>query len=114
LFSSQILGFFLGNEGEHAVLFLRVLCIALVISSLQIPGYLVLVGGNHKKNYLAVFTVATILNIAVHALLAGFFEARGTVAAVVLTEFFIAAGLSSSVYNLYISKESGNLAQKHL
>lgn len=106
IFSPQILHLFIGYKYNYPAFLLRMLCIATVIVCLNIPAYLVLFAGDHKKNYFRIFTMATIIYLVLNIVLAYFFDATGTVLAVIITEFFITTGLYREVYCLYGSKRT--------
>ena len=98
IFSPQVLYFFMGNEYNNAVFFLRFFSIIAVIVCLNIPGTLILLAMNQKKSYLKVYAFATVLNILLNIVLARFLEATGTIITIFITEFFITIGLTSIVY----------------
>lgn len=97
IFSPQILYFFMGQEYNNAVFFLRVFSIIAVIVCLNIPGTLILLAMNQKKNYLKVYAIATLLNIFLNIVLARFLDATGTVITIFITEFFITIALTRIV-----------------
>jgi PST family polysaccharide transporter len=98
IFSPGILYFFIGKEYTHAVFFLRVFCVIAVIVCLNIPGTLILLATDQKNSYLKVYAVATLLNILLNIVLAGFYQATGTVLAILITELFITIGLTRVLY----------------
>ena len=106
IFSFQILHFFIGYEHESTSFLLRVMCVATVIICMNIPACLVLLAANGKKNYLRISAIGTLLNIIANIILVRFFDAKGTVMSVIITELFITAGLSWEVYRLYIRNKS--------
>ena len=110
IFSGQILHFFIGYEHEQSSFLLRVMCVATVIVCLNIPAYLVLLAANHKKNYLRIYTIGTLLNILSNIVLVQFFDATGTVVSVIITEFFITAGLYREVYRLYVNHKNEGMS----
>jgi len=101
IFSTQIMHLLIGHASPYSAFLLRMLCVAGVIVCLNIPAYLVLFAGDHKKNYFRVFTIATIIYLGANITLARFFDATGTVVSVIITEFFITAGLYWEMYRLY-------------
>jgi polysaccharide transporter, PST family len=105
VFSTPILQFFIGHESPPTVLLLRLFCVALFIAALNIPANLILLADNHKKSYLRVFTIATVLNLLANAILARFYYANGTVAAVIITEIFITIGVWREVYRHYMPRK---------
>ena len=104
IFSPQVLYFFMGDEYNNAVFFLRVFCIVAVIDCLNIPATLLLLAMNQKKNYFRVYASATVINILLNLILARSFEATGTVITIFITGFFITMGLTSIVYRQHVSK----------
>lgn len=105
MLAQPIIHFFVGYQHDHASFLLRVLCIAAIITCLNIPAYLVLLAGDHKKNYLRVFTIGTLINIITNLCFAPLLQATGTVLSVVITELIITAGLYREVFRLYHIKE---------
>ena len=104
IISPQVLYFFMGNEYNNAVFYLRVLSIVAVIVCLNIPGTLILLAMNQQKSYFRIYAVATVLNILLNLVLARFFEAAGTVMTIFITEFFITIGLTRMVYRYKVIK----------
>jgi polysaccharide transporter, PST family len=100
-----ILYFFMGNENLHSVGFLRMFCVIAVIVCLNIPATLVLLAMNRQKIYFRVYAIATMVNIAANITLANYFQARGTVMAILLTEFLITMGLTAELYRQGIRKQ---------
>ena len=103
--SFQIVNFFIGYQQENTAFLLRVMCVSTVIICMNIPGSLVLLATNAKKNYLRVLAIATLLNIAANIILVQFFEAKGIVMSVFLTEIFITCGLYWELYRLHIDSK---------
>lgn len=106
IFSSQIVEFFVGDPHEYTALLLRMLCVATILVCLNIPACLILLAGDHKKNYLRIFTAGMVICIAANFVFAPAWDAKGTVYAVLLTEFFITAGLYWEVYRIYRAKNA--------
>ncbi|MEP7374662.1 MAG: oligosaccharide flippase family protein [Chitinophagaceae bacterium] len=102
IFSLQILHFFIGYPHETSSFLLRVMCVITVIICMNIPACLVLLASNAKKKYLKIAAIGTLLNIIANIVLVRFFEAKGIVMSVLLTEFFITVGLHWEVYRLYV------------
>jgi PST family polysaccharide transporter len=105
IFSPQILHLFIGYKYAYSSFLLRMLCVATIIVCLNIPPYLVLFAGDHKKNYFRIFTIATGIYLAANIILARFFDATGTVFSVMITELFITIGLYREMYRLYGSNK---------
>ena len=106
IFSPQIIFFFAGHSNDNSSFYLRMMCIAMVIVCLNMPAYLILLADDRKKNYLRIFVIGTILNIVANIILVKYFDATGTVFAVIITELFITVGLSWEVYQLYFYKKN--------
>ena len=106
IFSFQILHFFIGHQHETSSLLLRVMCVITVIICMNIPACLVLLAANAKKNYLKVSAIGTLLNIIANIVLVQFFDAKGAVVSVLMTELFITVGLYWEVYRLYVHNKS--------
>ncbi len=109
LFAPAIIHFFLGHYHETATLLLRFLCVAVVIVCLGMPASVVLLAGDHKSNYLKVYTAGTFVNIATNLLFAPLLGARGTVLSVLITELFITVYLYIVLYRLYDPKKETNI-----
>ena len=110
IFSPAIIRFFASSPHPYTAYLLRVLCGAVIIVCMNIPACLILLAGDHKKNYLRIFTVGMLVCILSNLALAPFLNAKGTVLATLLTELFITAGLYWEVYRLYqVASPAGNL-----
>jgi O-antigen/teichoic acid export membrane protein len=120
-FSPFIISLFLRHDSGHAILLLRVFCLAPVIVCLHIPASQLLMANNQKKSYLCVLTWATVINIVCNLLLVQVWGSVGTVISVLLTELFITIGfnrqlfknklagyLSTRLLNLYSSDRHAN------
>jgi PST family polysaccharide transporter len=105
VFSPQILHLFIGYKYAYSSFLLRMLSIAAIIVCLNIPPYLVLFAGDHKKNYFRIFTIATAIYLTANIILARFFDATGAVLSVMITELFITIGLYREMYRVYGSKK---------
>jgi polysaccharide transporter, PST family len=98
VFSPQVLSFFTGIDYSYSVFYLRMLCIAIVIICLNIPATLTLLAMDQKRKYFMIITLGMAINISFNFLLVSFFEAKGTVTAILITELFIMAGLNFQFY----------------
>ena len=98
VFSPQVLYFFIGSGYSNSIFYLRIFCIVAVIVCLNIPGTLILLAMNQQKKYLRVYLIATILNILLNFILAFYFEATGTVIAIVVTEIVITVAVTQAMY----------------
>lgn len=96
LITPQVLFFFSGDEAIHSVFILRMLCIVLVIVSLNIPSTLTLMAMNRRKEYFRIFIFGGLLNIISNILFAYYFHANGTLLAIFITEIFITVAV---IYN---------------
>jgi PST family polysaccharide transporter len=105
LFSSEILYVFIGHKHEETSFYLKIFCVAVIIVCLNIPAALVLLADNHKKSYLRVFAIATVVHLTGNILLAHYFQAIGTVIAVIITELFITIALYWEAYNVFFSRK---------
>ncbi len=105
ILSPRIIHFFMGQTDGNSVLLLRMLCLALIIVCLGIPANLLLLAGDHKKNYLRVFTIGTLINIVANFSLAPVFFGMGTVFSVILTEVIIVLLLYRDILYLYGRKD---------
>lgn len=97
----QVIQFFMGHRHDYSAFLLRVMCVALMIVCLNIPACLVLLAGDHKKNYLRIFAIGTVLNIIANFAFAPWLKASGTVLSIMITELFITAGLYWELYRIY-------------
>lgn len=93
ILSPQVLYIFSGKEAVHSVFILRMLCIVLIIVSLNIPSSLILLATDQKKRYFKIFAVGGVLNVISNIILAYFFQSDGTIMAIFITEFFITTGV---------------------
>jgi PST family polysaccharide transporter len=110
IFSPALLSFFLPGGYEHAVTYLRVFCIAGVFICLNIPATLALLAMDQGKKYSLVISLAWVFNVFLNLVLANFFGATGTVAAILLTELFIMAGLNYRLSRIVLTRGALNTA----
>jgi PST family polysaccharide transporter len=110
VFSRQILSFFMGNDYGNAVFLLHIFLIVSIAACLNIPATLVLLALDRKKNYFRIYTLAAVLNIVINIILVNFFNAAGTVIAVLITELFIMVGLAFEMYRHYYLRERTSAA----
>ena len=101
IFSPATIRFLAGHESEQATQLLRMLLVAVIIVCLNIPACLVLLAGDHKKNYMRVFSMGTLVNIVANLLLARQMGATGTAVSVLITELLITAALYAELFRLY-------------
>lgn len=104
LAAQRVINFFVYQPDPHTAFLLRVLCIALVIVCLNIPAALVLLAGNHKKDYLRIFSAGLLISLGANFILAKNWQATGTVIATLITEVFITAGLYWQLFHIYGQK----------
>jgi polysaccharide transporter, PST family len=91
--SPWLIRFFAHADIPEAVTALRLLSFVVPLISLNIPPTLSLLAFDQRKAYALVYIAAMGLNIGANCLLARTWQARGTVAAVFITELFIVAGV---------------------
>jgi PST family polysaccharide transporter len=101
ILAPTLIHFFAHTASPATSLLLRGLCVAVIIVCLGIPASLVLLAGDHKKNYLRIYSGGMVVCILSNLALSPYLEARGTVAAVLITEIAITAGLYSEVLHIY-------------
>ncbi len=106
IFTPHVLSFFTGKDYHHSVYYLRMLCFATVVICLNIPATLILLAMDQKKKYLRISVLGMLLNIAANFPLVIFFEAKGTVTAILLTELFIMVGLNIHLYKILVFRDS--------
>ncbi len=94
LAAPYILGFFLQHTHPGAVLLLRMFCVALPLVCLNIPGSLALLAFDQRKKYFGIYGSAVLVSVLLNFAGAYYFEARGTLAAILATELFITAGVT--------------------
>jgi PST family polysaccharide transporter len=97
-FSKQIIFIFIGNEYFLPVLLLRLLSFVPVIVCLNIPAYQVLLAFDHKKSYVRILTLGTVVNLIANILLVNIWGATGTAISIIITELFITIGLNLELY----------------
>lgn len=93
-FSKQIVYLFIGNESLLPALLLRLLSFVPVIICLNIPAYQLLLAFDHKKHYVRVITLGTVVNLVTNISLVNVWGATGTAISIIITELFITAGLN--------------------
>lgn len=92
-----ILHFFTKDNNSAAIFALRMFCLLIPVICLNIPGTLSLLAFNRKESYFAIYTGAAVLCIVANLLLARYFQAEGTIAAIFITEICITAGVSLAI-----------------
>lgn len=60
---------------------------------MNIPAYQTLLAYNYKNSYSIILIMGAVINIILNFILANFYGANGTAISVLITEFFITAGL---------------------
>ena len=98
ILSPWITQIFVGKEANLPGILLRMLSLVPIIVCLNIPAYQLLLAFDHKKSYLWILTLGTIVNLGANVLLAKLWEAPGTVVAIIITEIFITIGLNRELY----------------
>jgi PST family polysaccharide transporter len=109
ILSPQIIWLLVGENHAYAGFLLRMFCVALVIVCLNIPPNLILLADDHRKKYLKIFSIGSAINLLANLILAYFFQATGTVIAVMITEVFITGGLYWQMYRIYYLRLKENL-----
>ena len=102
ILAPRILHFFIGAENVHSLFLLRIFCAVIIIICMNIPACLVLLAAKGTTGFLRVIMAGTFLNIASNIVLVRFFDEKGTVLSIVITEVFITIGLYWEVYRMYI------------
>lgn len=100
ILSPRVLYFFIGGESGNTVWLLRVFSFVLVIACLNIPATMVLLATDRRRSYFKIFTIGAVVNVLLNLVLAYFFNATGTVVAVLITELFILTALSRELFRL--------------
>lgn len=97
-FSKHVAYIFIGNESSLPALLLRLLSFVPVIICLNIPAYQLLLAFDHKKHYVRVITLGTVVNLVTNISLVNVWGATGTAISIIITELFITAGLNVALY----------------
>jgi PST family polysaccharide transporter len=101
ILSPQIIGFFTNNRHDGPVLLLRLLCIAVPIVCLNLPGSLSLLALNKKKLYFIIYFSGMLLCIAGNLVLASVYGTKGTIVSIYLTELFITTAVSVVLFRIF-------------
>jgi PST family polysaccharide transporter len=112
ILAPAVIGFFIHQQHSVAILFLQLLCIAVPVVCLNIPGTLSLLALGKKKIYFRVYLSGLLLCIAGNLLLAPVYGARGTIASIYITELFITA--SALIVLIRILRSSAGNKQQSL
>lgn len=100
LFAPQITGFFIHEQHDEAILLLRLLCIAVPVVCLNMPGSLTLLATDKKKTYFLVYAAGMLVCVTANLALAPIFGARGTITAIYLTELTITTIASGAMIKI--------------
>lgn len=92
-FADPVVSLFLSGHNTVSADYLRILSLVPFIVCLNIPAYQVLLVHNEKKILLMIFTLGTIVNIALSLLFIPAMGALGTTYIVLITEFLITMAL---------------------
>ena len=111
IFSHEIVYFLTGADVTLVSTLVKMLSFVPFIVCLNIPAYQSLLAYNFKKSYTLVITIGSLLCIGLNVILSFFFQAIGTVIAIIITEIFITIGL---YLVLEIKHSSYSLLRKRL
>lgn len=93
IFSDKVVLFIAGSNILFISILVKLFCFAPLIVCLNIPANQTLLAYNLKKSYTVIVTVGSLLCLGLNVILAYFFQAMGTVVAILITETFITIGL---------------------
>jgi PST family polysaccharide transporter len=89
ILAPYIIHFFIHEHNSDAVFVLRMLCVAVPVVCLNIPGSLSLLALNKTKRYFLIYTTGFILCIVANIVLVPLYGPTGTILSVYTTELFI-------------------------
>lgn len=98
IFSEQIVRIFIDDGSSLPVLLLRLLSFVPFIVCLNIPAYQLLLAFDHKKSYVRIITLGTLVNLISNIFLVNVWGAAGTATSIIITELFITIGLNLELY----------------
>lgn len=93
VFAEKIVFLMTGNTIHEIILLIRILSFVPFIVAMNIPAYQTLLAYNYKHSYSIILIMGAVINIILNFILANFYGANGTAISVLITEFFITAGL---------------------
>lgn len=93
VFAEKIVFLMTGNTIHEIILLIRILSFVPFIVAMNIPAYQTLLAYNYKNSYSIILIMGAVINIILNFILANFYGANGTAISVLITEFFITAGL---------------------
>ncbi|MGC4036811.1 MAG: oligosaccharide flippase family protein [Chitinophagaceae bacterium] len=99
-FSPQIIYFVSKETNGNSVNLLRIFSIVLFVVCLNIPATLILLAKERRQTYFNIYTIGVIVNVLLNISLAWFFKSTGTAIAILLTELFIAIGLTKAMLSV--------------
>lgn len=105
IFSPWLIHFFARENIPAAVNILRMLSVISPLTSLNILPTVTLLAMDQRKAYAGIYIAAMGINVAANIILVNLFETKGTIAAIVITELFIVAGVWLAA-NQYWKKNS--------
>lgn len=112
VFAPYILHFFMKDYNEQAAFVLRVLCFAVPVICLNIPGTLALLAFEKRRNYFTVYVSAMLICTIANVILVRYFTVRGTLASILITELFITTTVSVFLLRI-LNKPSIDHASLH-
>jgi PST family polysaccharide transporter len=93
LFAPWLILFFAKEPVPDAVQVLRVLSVIIPVISLNVLPTVSLLAFDRRKAYAGIYISAMAVNIGLNSLLARYWQAKGTLAAIFITELFVAAAV---------------------
>jgi PST family polysaccharide transporter len=93
LFAPWLIRFFAGEAIPEAIRVLRVLAVIIPLISLNIPSTVALLAFDRMKAYAGIYITAMLVNIATNSILVSYWQEKGTLAAIFITELFIVMGV---------------------
>lgn len=99
VFAQDISFFLIGSPSPETTHLIRWLAFVPLIVSANIPAFQTLIAFNLRNEYMRVLIAASVFNIIINFVLSYFFQATGTVVALLLTEILISSGLILSLRN---------------
>lgn len=96
-----IIHFFVPDQGGDSVFILRMLCIALPVVCLNMPGSLSLLALDKTKAYFLVYFSGFVICLLSNFILVPSYQSPGTLAVIYITECFITAGVSVMLFKFF-------------
>ncbi len=108
LLAPYIADFFVSGNNETTVFILRMLCIAVPVVCLNIPGTLTLLATNQRKKYFQIYATGLAVNLVANLLFTPLYFSSGTLAAVLITEIFITLWVSICLFKIFHQNQLDN------